>query len=123
MVFPGWTLNTSASHNFCYNYGRIGHDEDSCKTPNTSNSNEVSGDKELGPRLRASFVGRQVVAGHSHSKSNSRDAYTQKSKENMSRDVIALLSALKVSSDPPHSLPPVSHYTTCCLRISTQECE
>ncbi|KAJ1384027.1 Zinc finger, CCHC-type [Sesbania bispinosa] len=85
---------------FCYKCGLVGHDEDSCKNPKSPNSTDLHGDKELGPCMRASFVGRIVTTGQSQPKADSREASAQKSKDHMSRDVIALLAALKVTNEP-----------------------
>ncbi|KAJ1375649.1 Zinc finger, CCHC-type [Sesbania bispinosa] len=95
---------------FCYMCGHIGHDEDSCKVPTAPNPDEDNGDKVLGPWLRASQVGRKIAASSNHPKGDTRERPNPKSQGNMSRDVIALLSALKVTSEtpqcPPHVAPP-----------------
>ncbi|KAJ1431055.1 Zinc finger, CCHC-type [Sesbania bispinosa] len=52
---------------FCYKCGLVGHDEDSCKNPGSPNSSDLHGDKELGPWMRASYVGRKVITGQNQS--------------------------------------------------------
>ncbi|KAJ1397625.1 Zinc knuckle CX2CX4HX4C [Sesbania bispinosa] len=88
---------------FCYKCGRIAHDEELSKSPESSNPNESSGDRELGPWLRASFVGRKIGSDFNNSKNAPRESCPQQHKEKSPREVIALLSALKLSTDQSSS--------------------
>ncbi|KAJ1376289.1 Zinc finger, CCHC-type [Sesbania bispinosa] len=58
----------------CYKCGHIGHDEDSCKIPIADDPNAPSKDKELGPWMRASYVGRKATTV-SNDESSSRQEF------------------------------------------------
>ncbi|KAJ1384162.1 hypothetical protein SESBI_42769 [Sesbania bispinosa] len=59
--------------------------------------------RELGPWLRASFMGRKVLMSQSQPHREPRESAAQKPNDNMSPDFIALMAALNMSHDPPCS--------------------
>ncbi|KAJ1377069.1 Zinc finger, CCHC-type [Sesbania bispinosa] len=84
---------------FCYSCGLIGHDEDQCKQHKADQNSDDSREKEFGPWLRASLVGRKATSSPNNNHRKHRENRGPRKKTAFSNELIEKLSSMSVHTD------------------------
>ncbi|KAJ1413339.1 Zinc knuckle CX2CX4HX4C [Sesbania bispinosa] len=61
---------------FCYKSGRVGHDEEFCRSADAAQSTDDNGGKDFGPWMRAVSFGRKVLPVMHNSQGGGKDSQT-----------------------------------------------
>ncbi|KAJ1400865.1 Zinc finger, CCHC-type [Sesbania bispinosa] len=97
---------------FCYICGKVGHDEDGCKS---QQEGEKEGDKdasEFGPWLRASQIGRKLLNKDAVDDSKKRQNSLKKHNATLPSDFLQMMSSLTVTNNDPSSTLPSNDKST-----------